>query len=110
MDTTEYTRWAGDLSPNAPDIAHATANLFIEIAKTSSDPKLAAGMLALNARMIPIRQFEAVFFPDLEQEYAALSACWKQRDMVHLQQLVTDYFERRRVIVPALAALMNARH
>ena len=92
------------------DVATATAQLFADIATSSPMPDLADTMLALNSTLAPIRAYETAFIPDLEAEYAELSACWERRDLVGLQRLIAAYFGRRQALVPRIVALIGAPH
>lgn len=99
---------AATRAPDHTDVAAATAQLFADIAISSAIPELAGAMLALNKQLAPIRAYETAFIPDLEAEYAQLSACWKRRDFVQLQMLIGTYFGCRRAIVPKIVALLSA--
>lgn len=110
MGTSDETQFAPFPLSGGADIAAATAELFLEIANNSGDPVVAASMIALNTHMTPIRAYEAAFISDLDAEYTALSACWKQRDLVGLKRLIGAYFLRRQTIVPKIVALINAPH
>lgn len=104
-DSNPHHDLAGDL-----EIAQATERLFAEIATTSGNPALQAGLASVNAQLQSIRPFEAALFPDRQAELDALTKAWREGDMARLQILLRHYFARRRDAAPQLAHLISQRH
>lgn len=98
------------LQPSELDVAAATESLFAEIASASGDALFADQVRVMNGQLSRLRPYEAPLLPDRDLEFAALSACWSERDLPRLRQLVQAYFQRRQDIVPDLVKLMNMTH
>jgi DNA-binding FadR family transcriptional regulator len=80
-------------------ITTLTERLFQQVAEHSGNTLLGEAVRRLNRELTATRAFEADFIPDLEGEYAALSAAWEKRDYQTLRALIKAYFERRRPLL-----------
>jgi len=94
-------------SKDADDITAATERLFVEIADGFDDTAFQQSVRAANADMYATRRYESAFIPDLGSEYAALSDCWKARDIPRLKALLAAYFERRKRLGPEIQKLID---
>lgn len=93
---------SGDLPAN---IATLTERLFQQMAEQSGNAVLQETVRRLNRELTATRPFETDLIPDLDAEYAALSAAWEQRDYPRLRRLIKAYFERRRPLLTRNASL-----
>ncbi len=89
------------------DVATATANLFIEIARATGSAEHVRAIQQLNDRLAPFRRLEAVVLKCLDEEYRSLVSAILAAEGPDLRRRLASYHRRRLGEVPALLAVAS---
>lgn len=87
----------------------ATADLFLEIARRSSNPELESAIENLNDRLGALRKGEGAVFEDLVEELGLLLTAFRGQDAPALRRLIAIYHRRRQRHAPELLLATRAQ-
>ncbi|HEY1076897.1 MAG TPA: hypothetical protein VGE51_09425 [Fontimonas sp.] len=97
------------LNRRGVDVVVLTQQLFDAIASDTQWPDLSRSVQLANERLAATRHTERQFCKDALGELAEINRLWLKRDLPRFRQVLFEYHERRRALVPRLVAVM-VRH
>lgn len=90
--------------PPEPQINHATAALFAQIASASGSPEQLRAVTQLNDRIAPYWRAEAQALSGFAEEHDRVAALLQAGERIQLKRVLQRYHERRATAVPEILA------